>query len=162
MKTITRMKYVMFPLALAGLLFTASCNKDDENSTPDKTGLLTAHSWVLQDLTVSPAYDWFGDGSPITDIYALFPVCAQDDYTTFHRDGKAAFNEGAKKCFASDPQERTGTWAWQDGETAVSVTENGETEKWKVTKLTATELVAEFAVIEEGVTYTFTSSYRKK
>lgn len=162
MKTITRMKYVMFPLALAGLLFTTACNKDDENATPDKTGLLTAHSWVIQDLTVSPAYDWFGDGNPITDIYSLFPVCALDDFTTFQTDGKAIFNEGAKKCFSEDPQTRTGSWAWQDNETAIAVTENGETEKWKLVKLTATELAAEFTVTEDGVAYTFTSSYKKK
>ena len=162
MKTINRMKYLMFSLAMACLLFTTSCNKDNETVTPDKTGLLTAHSWVIQDLTVSPGYDWFGDGNPITDIYAIFPVCALDDFTTFQTDGKAIFNEGTKKCFVEDPQTRTGNWAWQDNETVVAVTENGETEKWKVTKLTATELAADFTVTEEGTTYTFTSVYRKK
>ena len=162
MKTITRMKYVMFPLALAGLLFTTACNKDDENATPDKTGLLTAHSWVLQDLTVSPAYDWFGDGNPITDIYALFPVCALDDLTTFQRDGKVLFNEGPKKCFAADPDTRTGAWAWQENETVIAITDEGETEKWKISRLAATELVANYIITEENVTYTFTSSFRKK
>lgn len=156
------MKYVMFSLALAGLLFTTSCNKDEDKPTPDKTGLLTANSWVLKDLTVSPAYDWFGDGNPITDIYALFPVCALDDYTTFQRDGKAIFNEGASKCFAEDPDIRAATWAWQENETVIAVTESGETEKWKVTRLTATELSADYSATEDGVTYTFSLSYGKK
>lgn len=162
MKTITRMKYVMLPLALAGLLFTASCKKDDESATPDKTSLLAGHSWSIQALSVDPAYDWFGDGNPITDIYALFPVCALDDLTTFRKDGKALFDEGEKKCFAADPQTRTGDWAFQENETVIAVTENGETEKWEIARLTATELVVDYVVTEDGVTYTFTSSFRKK
>lgn len=162
MKTIFCMKNLMLPLALAALVFTTACNKDDEDQPAGKTDLLTAKSWVLKAITVSPAYDWFGNGSPITDIYAIFPACSKDDFVTFLKDGKAILDEGQEKCFEEDPQKRQATWTFQSNETIISITEDGETQQWDVVKLTATEMVVDYSIVDDGENYTFTATYRTK
>lgn len=162
MRPIIRLKQLAMPLALASLFLASSCDKDDDNNIPEKTAMLSANSWIAQSITADPAYDWFGDGNPITDIYAIFPPCSKDDFTTFRANGVIIHDEGSSKCFEQDPQTKQGAWIFKNGETVISVTEGGTTEDWKIVKLDATELIVEYAVTEDGGPYTFTIVYRKK
>lgn len=158
MKTI----FWMAKLALLGmfaLLFATSCKKDDP-VTPDKVGLLTGGSWKLSAMTVDPAIDWFG--TPVTNVFPQLPGCLKDDLTIFKTNGTVNYDEGPSKCDPNDPQTTSGTWTFNPEQTVLSITTDGETTSWDIKNLTSTTVTADFELIEEGITYTFSIAYNKQ
>jgi hypothetical protein len=146
-------------LGLFALLFITSCKKDDP-VTPDKTALLTGGSWKLSAMTVDPAIDWYG--TPVKNVFPQLPACLKDDLTIFKANGIVNYDEGASKCDPNDPQTTSGTWAFNPEETILSITADGETTSWDITKLTSTTVAADYDITEEGVTYTFSVSYSRQ
>ncbi len=147
-------------VAMLSLLATfnmTSCKDDDVQ--PDQTQLLTGGNWKLTAFTSDPAFEWFG--TPVTNIYAQLPACIKDDLTTFKPSGTVNFDEGPSKCDPNDPQTTSGTWALSADETVLSVTSDGETESWEIEDLKKDTFQANYKVTQEGVTYTFTVTFKK-
>lgn len=154
-------KLVLFFLTI---LFSVSCKKEDSVSVPSKTELLTKAKWKWTAGTVSPAYDFFGDGKPIAgDYYSKMPKCYQDDIRTFEASGKYLVDEGASKCDPNDPQIYTeGTWKWEANETILSFATNDRGSYiWKVTELTDTKMSVTEEGVENGKTYTFQYTFSR-
>lgn len=164
MKNVLKLKTMFFAIALLGIAFT-SCEEDKKDETKaDKTALLTEKNWKVTAMTVDPAIDLFGTGTPVTNVYAQMPACVKDDVTIFRKNGTVAFDEGGSKCAANDPQTRSGLWTFNTDQTIVSITEAGETDSWKIIELTKDRVKTEFTVQDEdsGITYTITSTYAIK
>ncbi|HMQ63863.1 MAG TPA: DUF5004 domain-containing protein [Flavilitoribacter sp.] len=157
MKTIS-MK-ILAVLVTALTLLTTSCKKDDDIA-PDKTKILTSGSWQLTAMTVDPAIDWFG--TPVTNVYSQLPACVKDDLAIFKANGTVNYDEGASKCNPNDPQTTTGTWTFNTDQTVLSITQDGETESWNVSDLGGSSFKANYQVVQEGITYTFSVVFSKK
>ncbi len=128
MKNVFQFRAIFFALALVSFTFT-SCEEDDkDDAKADKTNVLVEKQWKAIAITVDPAIDLFGSGTPITNVYAQLPACSKDDVTIFRKNGTVAFDEGGSKCAAKDPQTRTGLWTFNTDQTILSVTEDGETQ----------------------------------
>jgi hypothetical protein len=66
-------------------LFTyISCQKDkvkDKYGTvKTKTELLTTGTWKYIGAIISPAYDCYGDGTTVTNIFRIMKDCEKDDF----------------------------------------------------------------------------------
>ena len=146
-------------LGAVALLSTTSCNNDDD-AAPDKAKLLTGGSWQMTAMTVEPAIDWFG--TPVKNVFPQLPACVRDDLAIFKTNGTVNYDEGASKCSPNDPQTTTGTWAFNTDQTILSITRDGESESWDITTLTKAEFKADYTVVEDGVTYTFSVIFVKK
>jgi len=106
-------KSILFALLAVSLPF--SC-KDEDNAS--KTKLLTAHCWVLIEGTVAPAA--VINGVPVTDFYAILPLCDRDNLTCLLENGNVYVDEGASKCDPNDPQvNSSGTWWFNSDETVL-------------------------------------------
>ena len=102
MKQQTKLIILLLVITSATIL---SCKKDKEDNTPKtKTELLTAGNWIYTSCIVSPAYDYYGNGNPVTDIYAIMNACEKDDFETFKTNGIWEYNQGPTKCDQSSPQ----------------------------------------------------------
>lgn len=148
----------MAAFAMGSLLLTTACKKDDNK--PSNTQLLTERPWKLTALTSDPAIDWFG--ASVTNVYAQLPACVKDDISVFKTNGIVNFDEGTSKCDPNDPQTVSGLWTFNTDETILSVTQDGETESWKVLDLKSGSVKVEYAYVFEGITYTFTATYAKQ
>jgi FtsH-binding integral membrane protein len=85
--------------AITFFLVFFSCKKDDNNSaTKTKTELLTAGPWKYIASTITPAYDYYGDGVMATNIFAIMKACEKDDFETYQTNGMWEYNEGSTKC----------------------------------------------------------------
>ncbi|MCU0337393.1 MAG: hypothetical protein MUF12_05970 [Sediminibacterium sp.] len=85
-------------LASCVLLFTG-CSKDEEATTSNKTKteLLTSGKWYYKSITISPAFDVFNTGTPITDVLkcnASVPQ-VQKDFWYFTNQEKDIVIEGS-------------------------------------------------------------------
>lgn len=163
MKTVFQLKTMIFAVALLGIAFTG-CKEDKEDTKADKTNQLVDKQWKATAITVDPAIDLFGTGTPITNIYAQLPACSKDDLTVFRKNGTVAFDEGGSKCSNNDPQTVSGLWSFNTDQTVISITQDGETESWKILEFTNDRIKVEFTVDddESGLTYTITSIYAKQ
>ena len=140
-------------LAMLPMFFSfISCEKDHEIK-PDKISLLTDGTWKISSLMVEPAIDWFG--TPVTNVYAQLPECVRDNLTIFKSNGTVNFDEGPSKCDPNEPQTITGSWAFNPDQTILSLTSEGETESWKITRLDGLAITAQYEENHEGVNYTF-------
>jgi hypothetical protein len=84
-------------LLYASIAITAlSCKKEQNNTTTIKTQteLLTTGMWRYTAATISPAYDYYGYGKPVTDIFQIMRSCEKDDYEVYHTNGVWDYNEG--------------------------------------------------------------------
>lgn len=100
-------------LAASILSLVVSCKKDKD---PTRTEMLTNGKWKLTAQTISPAFDWDGDGDVDTDLYLIMDACTKDDYAVFRTDGTVEENEGASKCDASDPQSEILPWSLKNND----------------------------------------------
>ncbi|MBI1228392.1 MAG: hypothetical protein GC192_24370 [Bacteroidetes bacterium] len=113
----------------AVLLFNA-CKKDEKS----KTELLTANCWVATAIIVDPPISI--NGTTISDLYAQSDACDKDDIFCFKSNGTFTNEEGATKCDDADPQViETGTWTFNQGETVVSVSSNGDISEVEIVEL---------------------------
>ncbi len=156
MKTIS-LKALVAMFSLLATLTMTSCEKDKDK--PDNTEVLTGGSWKLTAMTSDPAFDWFG--TPVTNLYAQLPACIKDDLTIFKENGTVNFDEGASKCDPNDPQTTSGTWAFNTDETILSVTTDGDTESWNVEEMKDKTFRARYEITQEGITYTFTVTFKR-
>jgi hypothetical protein len=89
------------------------------------------------------------------------PACSKDDFTRFHSDGTATFDEGPTKCEAGDPQVVSSSWSLNSNKTILTVTTGSGTVRYTILELTKTRL--KFSFIEKddetGTDYTLTAVY---
>ena len=134
-----------------------SCTTDKGYIPKTRTELLTAGNWIYTACIVSPAYDYYVDGNPVTDIYAIMKACEKDDFETYKINGIWEYNQGPTKCDQSSPQiELSEPWSFTANETKVLV---GTTE-CTILELTSTTLKLQYTFEDSGVTYTEVDTYR--
>lgn len=148
------------------LLFTFSfflvrCSDDDE---PVTTADLLLGSWVITGDNFSPAYD-FG-GGPVSDLYPLYDACEKDNIFIIKANGVGEANEGALKCDAADPQTEAFTWALKNNNTILNISEtlNGVVVglDFEIVQLDAATLKLKFTLVEAGVSYVNTTTYKRQ
>lgn len=147
-----------------GVLSFSSCNDDDDEddpTPPTKTELLTARNWIVEGLTVEPAIDIDNNGTQENNLIPFLAACNLDDFYDFNADRSYTIEEGASKCDPNDPTiVESGDWLWNSDNTRLIFEPNGGTTmEAEVISLTATELVAEFTVVDQNVTYTYTQTW---
>ena len=151
-------------IAIALGLTIASCKKNtDETPTPavvqTKTQLLTAKNWKITAETISPAYDWNGNGVLVTDIFAQMTPCEKDNLVIFNVNGTVTYDEGPTKCVETDPQTTYGTWAFNPLETIITL---DSTNFYNLEILNSTTLKMNTVFQISGVDYTFTFTCTKQ
>lgn len=156
------MKKLLLLFVGTTVLFAFSgCAKDEDPSpTPKKTNeeILVSTPWRLSAMTVSPAYDWNGDGNLITNIYGQFPACYTDDFDTYNANKTYLTDEGATKCDPSDPQTFGGIWSMNSNQTQLIL----DGDVMMIKSMSETQMTWETTFVEDGTTYTATATYSKK
>lgn len=148
-----------------GILSFSSCNDDDDEdddpTPPTRTELLTARNWIVEGLTVEPAIDIDNNGTQENNLIPFLAACNLDDFYDFNADMSYTIEEGASKCDPNDPTiVESGDWLWNsDNSRLIFEPNGGTTMEAEVISLTATELVAEFTVVDQNVTYTYTQTW---
>jgi hypothetical protein len=134
-----------------------SCKKDKDTTSTDKTKteLLTAGTWKYTGSIVSPAYDYYGDGTVATDIFSIMKGCEKDDFEVYKTNGTWEYNEGPTKCDASYPQIFSLPWNFADNETKLIL--GGD--EHAILTLTATILKLRYSFEDAGVIYTEEDTY---
>lgn len=153
-------KQVSYYLLFAVFCFIVSCKKDSEPTPQTRTEMLTSSSWKWVGGTVTPAYDIFGDGKPISgDYFSKAPKCWQDDIYTFSSANKFTHDEGASKCSVADPQIYSqGTWSFETGDNVIRIKTSSNASDdllWGINELTASSLKVVETYTEGGKSYTF-------
>jgi hypothetical protein len=152
----SKIKFAAFVL-IAGVAFT-SCKKDSDNNTSTaktRTELLTAGTWKYIACTISPAYDYYGDGTLATNLFDIMKACEKDDFETYKTNGMWEYNEGPTKCDPLYPQVFSEPWRFTANETKLFV----GTVECTIIELTATTLKLQYAVEDAGVTYMEVDTY---
>jgi len=145
-------------LSVYFLLVFVSCQKDendDHANAKTKTELLTTGTWKYTGATVKPAYDYYGDGAPTENIFAIMKDCEKDDFESYKTDGVWEYNEGPSKCDPSYPQIFSLPWNFADNETKLIL----GTDEHVILELTATELKLRYTFEDGGVIYTEEDTY---
>ena len=144
-------------LVANSLTIFISCNKDnDEPRGKTKTELLTAGNWILTAAIINPAYDYYVNVNPVTDIFAILEPCEKDDFETYKTNGTWEYNEGLTKCDPSSPQIFSEPWSFTANETKLFV---GPVE-CTILDLTETSLKLRYSFEDSGVIYTEEDTYK--
>jgi len=152
----TKIKLAPFWLCIVSSALFFSCNKEKEGTTTKtNTEFLTTGTWKYTACIISPAYDYYGDGNSVTDIFAILKPCEKDDYEVYKTDGIWEYNEGPTKCDASFPQVFSDPWRFTANETKLF---KGTVEH-TIIELTATTLKLQYSFEDAGITYTEVDSY---
>ena len=118
-------KHLVFPMILL-MASSVACKKDAAVSA-DNSVLLTTGLWKRT-----------GETKNGKDTFIATSNCDKDNTYAFATDGKVAFDEGATKCDASDPQTTTGSWAFTGTDkTKMILTESGFAITVTITQLDA-------------------------
>jgi hypothetical protein len=141
---------ILYLLFIAAIL--VGC-KDDEGKS-SKTDLLTAKSWHITKWEAT----FQGNTEDVTDEFSDGP-CDNDDSSKFHKDGKYEEKTGAQKCDVDD-EDSTGTWAWKDNETKITINIDGDVTDATLVSLTSSTLKVSLTGgdLAPGVTLTITFS----
>jgi hypothetical protein len=137
-------------LAVIVVVGVFSCKKSNDKS---KTELLTQAGWrqTAGEMKAGTAGTWQADPS-----FTSMSACDKDNITLFKTDATFEVNEGATKCNAADPQVvYTGTWAFQNNETTISVLGQSA----GVEQLTEATLVITYSDTIGGTTYYYRETY---
>lgn len=130
--------------------------------TSTKTASLTGKQWMLGTVTIDPGVT-DQNGQMITDVTFLLNACFLDNIYKWNTDYSYKIDEGATKCNANDPQIlESGTWAWSNNETQLSLTTDDGTYTVNIPSITATELKMSFQdqiQYEDGSTSTHQFTY---
>lgn len=140
------------------IAFISSC-KEEETTPLSKTELLSSKPWKWTEGSVSPGYDFFGDGKLINGEYrSKMPVCYQDDIRTFTAAGQYTSDEGATKCDPADPQIYSESkWVFGAGETTIKFTDLDY--EWTIVELNETKLKVTEVYMEGTTKYTFNYTF---
>jgi hypothetical protein len=99
----------------------ASCKKSDTVTSPpakSKTILLTQASWKIQSVGIDADKNGIAD----SDVTSSIPACQLDNTYAFKTDSTGTMDEAAAKCAPADPQTKSFTWGFKNGETVLSGT----------------------------------------
>ena len=129
------------------LLLTVSCQKD---TAPSRTEMLTTGKWRTIAQTVSPAFDWDGDGDLDTDLHIITDACIKDDYAVFRTDGSVEENEGPSKCDAADPQSEILSWSLKNNDMVLVI----DGEDFTIEQMSETTM--KLKIVDFGVTVSAT------
>jgi hypothetical protein len=130
-------------------------NKNDNNTTKSKTELLTAGTWKYIGATISPAYDYYGDGTLTTDIFSIMKDCEKDDFEVYKTNGTWEYNEGPSKCDPSYPQIFSLPWNFADNEAKLML--GGD--EHSILELSVNRLKLKYSFEDAGVVYTEEDTY---
>jgi Lipocalin-like domain len=116
-------------------VFAVSCKKDKT-----KVELLTEKAWLTTAIAVNPGIP--AGNEKITDLFAQFQPCVNDNILTFSSDKTYSEEEGATKCNSSDSQMvEMGKWSFNEGETVLTkVGTDKTTRTFDLIELNATTL----------------------
>jgi len=144
-------------LMITGITTTLSCkkDKDDSSTVKTKTELLTVGNWKYTACIISPAYDYYGDGNPVTNIFNILKPCEKDDFETYKTNGTWEYNEGPTKCDQSFPQIFSEAWRFTADETRLFI----GTSECTILELTSNTLKLRYSFEDAGVTYTEEDTY---
>jgi hypothetical protein len=142
------MKKIQIVFAASIIIFALACKKENKNSNMD---LITNGHWKISALTANPGFDYDGDGTIDTDIFALYDPCEKDDYYDFHKDGTLDINQGASKCDPSAEQWFTVYWEFADNEKSIIL--NGE--KATIEELSSSRLTLQVVEYGHNLTISF-------
>jgi len=125
----------------AGIATLAACKKKDDNKS--RTEYLTSGKWFISSYYY---YDKITDANgTVTDLTDTteYPTeaCEKDNFITFKADGTLTSDEGATKCDTSDDQTSTGTWAFVENESKISITSDGDTYLYKIQSLNGSNFI---------------------
>lgn len=149
---------IAIAIVISSTTITFSCKKDkaeNSNTTKTKTELLTAGNWKYTSCFISPAYDYYGNGNAVTNIFDILYACEKDDFETYKTNGIWEYNEGATKCDQSSQQIFSEPWRFTANETKIFV---GAVEH-TVLQLTSTTLKLRYSFEDAGVIYTEEDTY---
>lgn len=132
-------KYVLLGLLAAGSV--SACKKDSQPAAPKtKADLLVNKQWRASGITVSTTVN--GKPQPPQDVFAKFPACFKDNFSTYKADKSFVDDEGATKCSTTDPQTTAGTWDINADQTKLYITYPSQgTESIDLTQLSETTMV---------------------
>ena len=138
-------------------IIVVSCQKDKDNhsTVKTKTELLTVGTWKYTGAIISPAYDYYGDGTVVKNIFSIMKDCEKDDFEVYKTNGMWEYNEGATRCDPSYPQVFSLPWNFVDNETKLILGGDEHT----ILELTATTLRLRYSFEDGGVIYTEEDSY---
>jgi hypothetical protein len=140
------------------VIIIVSCQKDknnDSNTARSKTELLTTGTWKYTGATINPAYDYYGDGVIVTNIFDIMKDCEKDDFEFYKANGTWEYNEGPTMCDPLYPQSFNLPWHFVDNETKLMLGGDEHT----VLELTATSLKLKYSFEDAGVIYTEVDTY---
>jgi hypothetical protein len=147
---------VGLPLLVAITAFCCKKNEDNgDGASKPKKEFLTTGSWKYIGAIISPAYDYYGDGTPVTNIFDIMKTCEKDDFETYKTNGTWEYNEGPTKCDPSYPQVFTMPWNLAANETKLLV----GTVEHTILELTATTLKLRYTFEDAAVIYTEEDTY---
>jgi hypothetical protein len=134
------------PIALAVLsgFILFSCKKND--TPPATPSSLLSRKWKESDVTVVI-------GGVPSSVFSQQQVCQVDNIYEFVANNTFSITEGTTKCSPTDPDvAATGSWALQDNNTKLSITDNvNGTQVFNLVTLTSSSLVLSDSVVISGV-----------
>ncbi|MBL7933246.1 MAG: hypothetical protein JNL60_15175 [Bacteroidia bacterium] len=129
---------LILSIGLGALLFTSggtftSCKKDDKKTEEDTPPVNTqSNTEKILDKTFKVTAISLSTPIGSYDMYSQLKDCEKDNLFTFKTAGLYTEDEGPTKCDQMDNQQKTGTWKWENNETQITVTANGQTITSKV------------------------------
>ena len=152
------MKKSLLAITAMTLLFTA-CKKDDETPVNPKKTVVTSGKWHITSSSSVVAYP-APIGTQTFDLFAMIPACQRDNRYTFNSDNTVTTDEGATKCNASDPQQKTGgTWAFLNNDTQFQVVDGSNSVSGDILVLDNSTLTLRYTTTANGIQSTTTTSY---
>lgn len=144
-------------LFLSISILLLQCSKDEE--TPQVPADKIIGSWVMTADSYSPAYDYFGNGQLITEVFPFYDACEKDNLLIFKSNSQGDFDESTLKCDASDPQTIPFLWTITNNGTVLNISAIAD---FDIVQLDAATLKLKSTFVESGVTYTNTLTFSRK
>lgn len=146
-------------------LLVASCKKSSSKPSTGNNQVATKlvdKNWVISAAVLGSAVDINHDGTPDTDLYAVYikGSCREDDYLRFLANGVLVEGEGDEIC--SDAIKPTWRWALTSQDTKLELTpSSGSSTLCEILSISATELKLRYIETEQfsepvEVTVTYT------
>ena len=138
-------------------IISLSCKKNHDKSRSE----LLVGSWTITSDVFNPAYDFNGNGTPVTDAYSTYQACSKDNFTTFNANNTGAFDEGATKCNPGDQQGYSFSWQLSDNDSKIIMDEYAD-DAATILQLDNSTLKVSTTFEESGTTYTDTQTFKRK
>ena len=153
------LKAIFLSASFILVLSIQSCKDKDEplEQNSSTTEMLCKSEWRFTALTVNPGID-FGDGTLVTDVFALLDACGTDDLTKYNTNKTGVFSSGATKCDPNDPD--TGSFTWDISTDGSTFSEDNQS--YTIKEISNTTFVRTFVLLgdsigqDPGVNYTYT------